>query len=263
MSMSSRISDPGTTARRFLLGRLSDGEAQAFEEQLLADDELVAETEAVHAELYDQFVRGELTEDERAVFADRFASRREMVAFANALATRANERPSSNIRWALPVAASVILVTSAILLWSLRLEPAVAPTPIPRASVKRAPAATPPSTNIAKARKIVRLSLVLAITRDHEDAPSLELAKDIDAVALRIRLNPADRYPAYAIDITTSEGAPVWNGRGTRDATTSELTATVPAAPLVAGEHQIAVFGISDHGAREELGYQTIVVRAP
>ena len=131
MSMSSRITDPGATARHFLLGQLSDGEAKAFEEQLLTDDELVAETDAVQTELYDQFGRGELMADERAVFAQRFASRREKMIFASALAARATQLPRSNIRWALPIAASVMLVTGAIAIalalvyWKWGIEAAI------------------------------------------------------------------------------------------------------------------------------------------
>jgi hypothetical protein len=263
MSMSSRITDPGATARRFLLGQLSDEETKAFEEQLLTDDELVAETDAVQTELYDQFVRGELTADERAVFAQRFASRRERMIFASALAARATELPRGNIRWALPIAASVMLVTSAILVLSLRPDPAVAPAPVPRASVKHVPAAVPSPTNIAKARKIATVSITLAVTRDDDESPSLTLAADIDDLALRIRLNPADQYPSYAIELSTGDGVRLWEGRSTRDASNSELTVTVPAARLSRGEIQIAVSGIAHDGTREELGYQTLVIRTP
>lgn len=251
------------TARRFLLGQLPVDDAATYEERLLQDDELVEETDAVRAELYDEYVRNELTEDERRAFARRFDPQPNELAFAHALSTRTKDRWRGTIRNVLPIAASIVILASVTLLW-LRPEPAVAPLPIPRATLKPEPApAIPAPELVARARNIAIVTIALTATRDDEESPSLTLARDLDDVALRIRINPADRFDDYAIELTTSSGAPVWSGRAVRDAATSELTATIPASDLTQGNHQIAVSGIAADGTREELGYQTLVIREP
>jgi hypothetical protein len=258
------------TARRFLLGQLSTDETEVFEERLLQDDELVAETDAVRAELYDEYVRGELSAGERSAFAQRFGSEADKLVFAQALSTRSSDRWRSTIRNTLPIAASIVILVSVTLLLLRPQQPAVAPPPIPRATLTPPASATSTTTpaptttsTIAKARNVAILTIALATTRDDATSPSLVLGRDLDDVELRIRIHPADRFDRYAVDLTTAAGAAVWNGPATRDASAPELTATIPASKLKPGEHQIAVFGIADDGAHEELGYQTLVVRAP
>lgn len=252
-------------ARSFLLARLTQEETERFEERLLADDDLVAETEATETELLDQFVRGSLSPDESAVVAERFRGRPERIVFAKALAIRTRPRPQQTMRWILPIAASLLIVTSVVLL-SPRRDPSPQTAPVPRAALKQpaeTPAPIPPPqvpTQIARRTRMATITLALTATRDDNATPSLLLSREIDVVALRIRINPADRFPAYEVDVT-SDSSSVWSGRATRAESSSELLVEIPAANLTSGEHQIAVTGIGKDKSREELGYQTLLIR--
>jgi hypothetical protein len=247
-------------ARSFLLAQLSPEETARFEERLLADDALVAETEAAEAELLDEFVRGSLSADESAAIAKRFRNRSERIVFATALAAYGRPRPQKAMRWSLAIAASLIVVASAVLL-ARRLPSPLPQAPVRRATLKPAPAPAPIVTQTARQAQIATFSIALTATRDGDEIPHLELTRAIDAVALHIRINPADRFPAYEVDLSTSDGAPVWNGRATRAASSAELVVEIPASSMQNGEHQIAVTGLGEDGSREELGYQMFDVR--
>jgi hypothetical protein len=252
-------------ARSFLLARLTQEETEQFEERLLVEDDLIAETEAAETELLDELVRGILSPEESAVVAERFRGRPERIAFAKTLASRTRPRPQQTMRWILPIAASLVIVAGVVLL-SSRREPSPQTTPVPRASLQQpartpAPIPAPPApTQTARRMRIATITIALAATRDDNETPSLLLSREIDVVALRIRINPADRFPAYEVDVT-NDTANVWNGRATRAESSSELLIEIPAGRLGNGEHQIAVTGFGKDRLREELGYQTLLIR--
>lgn len=60
------------TCERYLFGELSEAEAERFEEDYFADDELFERFLAVKDELLDLYTRGELAEEKRARFAKHF-----------------------------------------------------------------------------------------------------------------------------------------------------------------------------------------------
>lgn len=74
--------------RRYLLGQLSDGAREEFEQKLLVDKELFEELLVVEDELNDEYLLGDLPRDERIQFEEHFLSvpeRQEKLRFARAL----------------------------------------------------------------------------------------------------------------------------------------------------------------------------------
>ncbi len=75
-------------SRRFLLGKMSEAERFAFEENFIADEDSFELTRVVEDELIESFVRGTLSADEREKFERHFLSteaRRRRVAFARTM----------------------------------------------------------------------------------------------------------------------------------------------------------------------------------
>lgn len=119
-------------ARRYLLGRVAEeGELRRVEERLLTDDEFFAELRLAQDELADEYVAGDLDEEERAAFERHFLTtpaRRRKVEFARRLRrhvavskTRAGEAPAGapaadparargSWPWALKAAAAVLVI---------------------------------------------------------------------------------------------------------------------------------------------------------
>jgi len=82
------------TARRYLLGQMSQEEATEFESEFFADDDLFEEMSSLENDLIDSFVRGELSERERRQFETGYITcqaRRENVEFARQLLTHIEE----------------------------------------------------------------------------------------------------------------------------------------------------------------------------
>ena len=82
--------DTDRDLRNYLLGELDDAGRDAFEVELLADDDAYAALLAAEDDLIDAYARGELAGAERAAFETRFLPRpdsAERIAFARHLAT--------------------------------------------------------------------------------------------------------------------------------------------------------------------------------
>ena len=70
------------TIRRFVLGRLSVSEQPAFEQRLFSEDALDARVRLAELDLADDYAYGRLSNDERALFEEKFlvsADRRQKV----------------------------------------------------------------------------------------------------------------------------------------------------------------------------------------
>jgi hypothetical protein len=271
MTARSNDRDTGGLARRFLLGELTAAEAEQFEEDLLKSDELIDEVETAEDDLFDAFVRDQLTPNERRLFVGRFGDQQQRIAFARALDAKVREqvvvplRPErrASIRYAFAAAASIIVVTGAILLW--RSQPAVPipaaePSPVVTTStgISSPIAAAPPAASIAA------IEIALVSTRGSDQAPHLVLSPTDGSVALSIRLNPADRFAAYTVVIRKSDGSNVWHGQAAL-ASTGKIAVRIPASLFASGDYEIAVTGLRAGRSAEDLGYRTITVdaRAP
>lgn len=95
--------------RSYLLGALSAEEQQHVEERMLTDDEFFQQLLVAEDDLFDEYVRGELTEEEKRLFQNNFLAaqeRQQGLQFAEALnryvstaAPAGSEAPSLDVKW--------------------------------------------------------------------------------------------------------------------------------------------------------------------
>ena len=260
--------------RRYLLGLLADGEADALEEEYLARPEVLSRVRAVEDDLLDDYAADRLGPDERTLFERRYlASPRmaERVWAARALrlaalrpgsTAAASPRPTSGwgSRWRFPLAmaAGLILAVLALSLWrSSESKVAIAPTPRPSTPLVVAPSPSPigaaepsasPSSGPprpgppAVTRVVFALSPVLL--RGPEGARELRISFGSATVVLELLGDPATR-PAedarLAVEIRTVEGPSVWSGRPRRVQDPARpavlAVAEVPAGKLAAADY--------------------------
>jgi hypothetical protein len=209
-----------------------------------------------------------LTADERQAFLERFGDQRQRIAFAGALDAklrgdrviplRRDRRAPS--RYLFAAAASIIVVISAILFWRSQ---SVAPTPAHVAS-RGIAIATPPLTHKASnpslpVGRIAAIDIALVSTRSADKLPILILTADDIAVALNIRLNPADHFPSYAVAIRRHDGSDVWHGPVLL-ASPGKIAVSIPSSRFVSGDYEVAVAGVRQGRPEEDLGFRTITV---
>jgi hypothetical protein len=238
--------------RAYLLGRLPPDAAERLEGRLLEEDDLFQAMRSAEDDLFDAFARGELTPDDRERFLARFGADRDRIAFARALAARtgptASRRPSV---W-IPLAAAAALVVAAGAAWTLRSRRPAEPVPAPPASIA---AVQPPAAPVAV--PVVAL-LSLSSTRAAGDRPTIEIPAASTDVDLRVRLNPADRFDRYAMELRSAADAVVWRAgdlKGRVEHGDLFVDARVPAAALPDGVYELAV-----HGGGSDLGYLSLTI---
>ena len=261
--------------RRYLLGLLADGEAEALEEEYLGRPEVLDRIRAVEDDLLDDYAAGRLGPDERTLFERRYLASprlRERVVAARALRLATlgmrgplAERPrdarstARRARWrfVLAMEAGLLLATLGLWLWRPSgAKVAVAPAPpsvppiersTPSPSGRAAPSVYSSSGSSARAlpavtRVVFALSPVLL--RGPEGTQELRVPSGSTTVTMELLGDPATRpasSASLAVDIRTVEGAPVWSGaaRPRQDPVRSALLAAaeVPAGTLAAGDY--------------------------
>jgi hypothetical protein len=231
--------------RDYLLRRLPEAEAQQLEERMLDDDELFMTLRSVEDDLVDAVARGELDDDARAAFEQRYRGQPSRVRFARALARRsANVVPFGRRRWiAFAVAAAVVVISSALLV--TRKEPSHAVVSTPVAIVK-----APPSI-------VYPVVLSLAASRSAGAANTITLPREATTLRLQVRLDRADQYDRYRAALQSSRGI-VWQAENLKAAPEGDallLTADVPASALLNDSYELAV-----HGGADDLGVVTLEV---
>src|SRR5262249_39911470 len=110
-----------------------------------------------------------------------------------------------------------------------------------------------------KAEKVVAFSVALVTTRGETASSQLALPAGVTAVALSVRIHPADRYPAYEVVLRREGGVVVWHGRATPPLA-NELSVTMPAGVFAPGRYEVGVSGVDSRGRSEDLGEQTFTV---
>jgi hypothetical protein len=256
-------------ARRFLLGQLSAEEAEQFEERVLGSEDVFVEVESAEDDLFDAFVRDALAPAERRAFLERFGDRQERIDFARALDARVRDRNvlphrrrnASVRRFLLAAAASIVIITGAILAWRSRtVGPVDVATTAATASTGIRPAIAPTAPAVA----VATLEIALVGTRGDGQPPHLVLSPGTSEIALGIRINAADRFPSYRVVIRNSEGSTVWSGPAPL-ASPGRLAIQIPASLFASGYYELAVSGTSERGSESDLGYMTITIshRAP
>jgi hypothetical protein len=239
--------------RAFLLGKLTESESEQVEARLLEDADFFGQMETAEDDLFDAFARGALDQDEQARFLERFGGDEHRRRFATAFAQRTSAGrkvlPFAHRRWIdLAAAAALVIAVGAFL--------------IPRGSETNVAPAAPRSAPVTSAPITTTVSLALGSSRAAGGPAKVAIDRDAARVDFRIRLNPADKYPAYAAEIRSQTDLIIWGDvvQPSSDGGDLVVHATVPAERLPPGTYEIAVRGGANAGALDDLGFVTIEV---
>ena len=241
--------------RAYLLGKLTESEAELVEARLVEDPDLFGQMETAEDDLFDAFARGSLDADERARFVERFGADQQRQRFAQALVTRTSSRkvvPFYRQSWiGLAAAASLAVVIGAFLIPRQRgseAPPALAAVPV------ATPAPAAPITSV--------VSLSLGTSRAAGAPAKAVIPADAARVDFAIRLNPADKFAAYAAEIRSQSDLIIWGDAIQTGTVGGDLIAhaIVPVDRLPAGTYEIAVRGGATATALDDLGFVTIEV---
>jgi hypothetical protein len=236
--------------RAYLLGQAPEAAATRLEERLIEDEGVFAALRVAEDDLFDDYVRGRLSLEDRARFADRYRGEPKRLAFARALARRTAPPALRGYWMPMALAATVVIAFGALLL--TRVPPATQVTSAPPASEPAVPATT---TIVA--------TLVLGTTRSAGAVPEILVPASAAFVELRVRLNPADRYPQYAAELRSSANEVAWQAGGlaaVADAGELVVAVRVPAAGLTQGLYELAIQGAGPNRVPEMLGFVTVQV---
>jgi hypothetical protein len=247
-----------TALKAYLLGRATDADAARVEERLLEDEQLFATLQSVEDDLFDDYARKKMSAEDAQRFLAKYGDQRDRLAFAGALAARTSRKAvdnQSNVRWGwmpLAMAASLVLAVGSYLM--LRTAPVL------------------PAESAARQAETAALPTVLALlslggSRAEGAASVISLPKDTGAIQLRVRLNPADRFDRYAMELRSSSNLVVGRAddrRPTTEAGDLVIEGTVPAVTVIDGSYELAVSGLSGTSAPEPIGFvQVRVSRTP
>jgi hypothetical protein len=227
--------------RDFLLGRFDEAQAEPIENRLLEDPDFFDVARSIEDDLFDDFARGLLNEEERAAFLRRYADRVERIQFARALAKRDRKVlvfPST--RWiALAAAAAIAIAVTQLLIHT-----------------SQTPAVRPQQTQVRPILRSIAVTIPLGGSRSESKAALVVVPRDVSTVKLRVRLNPADRYDGYVMTLRSKNVS--WGSgqvHAAMDAGDLIVSADVPAKILEPGTYEVAV-----SGAGEEIGFATMEV---
>ncbi len=260
--------------RAYLLGLSSESDAARLEEAILDDDEMFEWLQGVEDDLFDEDARGLLSPGDSVRFRERPGHDRGREAFARALAARAGQRaerrakdrvehraepraivprPARWTRVAIPlaIAAALAIGVGATL---VRRQP-------------REPSSTGGATQTATSSPVPRipavaLQLTLGTARSAAAPSSVTAGRDAP-IELRVRIDPADRYDRYSMELRSPAGQVVWrednlHATGSRDE--PSLVATIPSTSADAGSYELAVRGATAGGSANTLGFVAISV---
>lgn len=244
--------------REYLLGSSSSEAAERMEVRLLDDDELFAALRGAEDDLFDDCARGRLDDAALARFLERYghetARRRFAGAFAHRTASASASRPTAmpfaRRRW-IPLAAAAALILMAGALYT-RLEapaPIVArPQPQPRTIATAPPVVVP-----------FAVTLTLGTSRAAATATTVTIPKGTTRVTVNVRLDPADRYEMYDMQLRGAGDRMIWSAsRLPAAAVDGHLTVAtpIPAAFLKPGTYELVVRGLDN-----DLGFLPLTIR--
>jgi hypothetical protein len=241
-----------------LLGKATDADAARLEARLQKDEQLVRTLQSLEDDLFDEYARNTLSADDARRFLERYGHETDRLAFARALATRTRRVGSGHWFggfWWMPMALAAALVLA---VGGYQLTRTSGPESSPEMG---RPAKTP------SAPPTVLALVTLGSSRAERGAPVITLPKDAGAIQLRVRLNPADRYDRYAMELRSASNAVVWRASDRRPASEAGdmlIEGTVPAMSVGDGSYELAVSGLTAPSAPEPLGFvQVRIARTP
>ena len=107
------------------------------------------------------------------------------------------------------------------------------------------------------------LAITLGTSRAASATPAVVLPPDVPSLELRVRLDPADTFERYAMELRSASGESVWRTetRKPLDRREPMLVGTVAADLLHSGTYELAIQGFSGAGSAEEFGFAMINIR--
>jgi hypothetical protein len=278
------MTDITQTARRYLLGELTEAEQQAMEEAYFSDPQLFASVTAEESALIDEYVRGRLAPAQRQQFESVYLSRperRARVAFAKALLTRVDAAQASSFgdghgaeggSWlggwfgarGLSLAAGIAVVAIGIAVWATWQT--ARPQPDQQVQTNGSPVTPPVSPPPTPPPSVVTLALALG-PGERNGGPgrptALEIPPGTDVVRLALTLRERD-YGRYRVLIRTIGGPEVLSRgdlRPTLEPSAPTFTIDVPAADLPSGDYILTLQGALPTGELDDLSQTIIRVR--
>ena len=242
--------------RAYLLGQTTEAIAEEIELRALDDEEFFVTVQSVEDDLFDDFARNRMTDDERRLFLAKYGAATDRLRVARALATRTARsrvlsRPVASKYWMMAAAAVLIAAVGFPLATRSRPSPE-RPTPSVATSAP-AQVAPPP------------VALLLTLGSSRSAAPPVEraLGSDASILQLRVRMDPADVFDSYSMELRSERGAVVWRGDALHaSAANGDLTLVgdVPAPSLSSGTYELTVLGSTAGRAPEALGFAAVKI---
>lgn len=228
--------------RDYLLGRMAENDAERLEERLLEDQELFLQLRAVEDDLLDDVARGQVD----ASFLN--STRAKRLLFARALARRGTNIVPIARRWWITAAAAAAAAIAIVFLAQVDDRRPRLSTPAGQ-SVTRGQAAAP---------VLHAVSITLGTSRSSGAANVITIPKNATTLEFRVRINPADTFDRYAVELRTADGRIVAQSdqiKAVAEGGELVLPFAVPASSLNDGSYELAV-----HGDNEPLGFSTLEV---
>lgn len=265
--------------RSYLLGELTEEEADAVEGRLLKEDELFELSEAIEADLLAEYAQGRLAPAERERVRQRLAASpqgRERLRLArslNVLAAREQaavlpfvrrtapfQRPA--VRWATALAAGLLVVAGLIRLIPEHgggtQKPIAISETIPAQAVQKPvqkPAPKPPVTPAPEPVKAV-FQLALTSLRGSESAEKLRVSAKAGTVELQISVEGMEDLQSFHLTLRNwkAETVKAWTGLQPKSLNgVRALVVDLPAERLPAGKYEIQAQGLAPGGEPEDL----------
>jgi hypothetical protein len=282
MDCSSEMTEIKHTARRYLLGELTEAEQSALEETYFNDAQVFAEVAAEENALVDDYVRGRLAPETRHRFETVYLSRperRARVEFAEALLTRADASPASSSgdrsgsrragwltawlspRPALAAAAVAAGIVIGIALWTAQQSS----RPGPESQQARTsngspstPSTTPPGPPVSPTLSVVTLAMTVGAGQrsSSPSAPTtLEIPANTDTVRLALTLRERDygRYRVIVRAIGAEEVLRRDELKPSLEPSAPAFTIDVPAATFASGDYMLTLQGATGTGEFDDL----------
>lgn len=219
----------------YLLHRLSEPARLELSERVVTDPSLHDALRAVEAELLDDYARGALAREEReAVEAYLLTSplQQQKLAFATALRARLQPPPSAGwSRWALPMAAAVLLGLMGITAWLVRENQ----------SLRTAVAALPAAAPVVATGTMAAVFVPAGTVRGGSAGPVVALTTGVEVLRLDLELEAGDETATYTAEIAAGAEV-VWRGGPVRAIMRDGLFVAplwVPAHVLAPGRFEV------------------------
>jgi hypothetical protein len=198
------------TKVRFLLGLLTEEERERVEREALADDDAYDQLLAAEDELFHDYARGALSDDEKARFEERFLAseegRRRLTRARSALAAidAASPKPIVALYWL--AAAAVLILGLALFLRPSSDDPERSIAVARPVRVVPEARATPFSREPPPPTAVLAVTLMPGAVRGEGDVERLRLVPRVTAVQLTLLLPKGPVQPRYTAELHASDG---------------------------------------------------------